>query len=357
MPSIVTLKPDSESWADEPGKPAADPANGPNTGQTTGAGHAPMPGRGEDDTPVVLLVDDAPEIHRLLGVKLRNEDLTLLSAFGGEEAIEMAIDLQPSLILLDINMPGINGLETLRRLKDEATTIEIPVIMLSGSTTSSDKVVAFEMGATDYVTKPFDVPELRARINSSLRVTRLLWMLAQRAQIDGLTGLWNRAHLNEKLAAEIEQSVRSGDPLALVMCDLDHFKRLNDTFGHPAGDVVLQSFAKILKAELRRYDVACRYGGEEFALIVPSSDARNTAGLCDRIRKAIAQMTWPRYPDMRVTGSFGITTCGVSGGREISNWIEAADRALYSAKASGRNRVHLYDPLSDQGSPELRLAS
>jgi two-component system, cell cycle response regulator len=310
----------------------------------------------EDSTPVVLLVDDAPEIHRLLGVKLRNDELTLLSAFGGEEAIDMAIDLQPSLILLDLNMPGISGLETLRQLKHQSDTIEIPVIILSGSSTSSDKVVSFEMGATDYVTKPFDVPELRARIASSLRVTRLMRMLAQRAHIDGLTGLWNRAHLNEQLAAEIDQSQRSGEPLSLVMCDLDHFKALNDTFGHPAGDLVLQCFARVLKAEMRKYDIACRYGGEEFALIIPGSEASEAAGLCERIRSATAELRWPRYPDMSVTGSFGITTCGINSSRQSSDWIEAADRALYSAKSAGRDRVHLFDDTLGTGKPPLQLA-
>ncbi|MFU8829141.1 MAG: diguanylate cyclase, partial [Phycisphaerales bacterium] len=310
----------------------------------------------EDSTPVVLLVDDAPEIHRLLGVKLRNDDLTLLSAFSGEEAIEMAADLEPSLILLDLNMPGIDGLETLKRLKDQSETIEIPVIILSGSTTSSDKVVSFGLGATDYVTKPFDVPELRARIASSLRVTRLMRMLAQRAQIDGLTGLWNRAHLNDKLASEIDQSTRTGDPLSLVMCDLDHFKILNDTYGHPAGDLVLQCFARILKAEMRKYDVACRYGGEEFALIVPGTEAAAAAGLCERIRVGIAEARWPRYPEMTVTGSFGIATSGLAGTSEVSDWIEAADRALYSAKEAGRNRVHVFDRTLGKGQPPLRLA-
>lgn len=310
----------------------------------------------EDSTPVVLLVDDAPEIHRLLGVKLRNDELTLLSAFGGEEAIDMAIDLKPSLILLDLNMPGISGLETLRQLKHHAETIEIPVIILSGSSTSSDKVVSFELGATDYVTKPFDVPELRARIASSLRVTRLMRMLAQRAHIDGLTGLWNRAHLNEQLAAEIDQASRSGEPLSLVMCDLDHFKALNDTFGHPAGDLVLQCFARVLKSEMRKYDIACRYGGEEFALIVPASEAAEAAGLCERIRSATAELRWPRYPNMQVTGSFGITTGGLRGSAEPADWIEAADRALYSAKAAGRNMVHLFDDTLGTGKPPLRLA-
>lgn len=310
----------------------------------------------EDSIPVVLLVDDAPEIHRLLGVKLRNDELTLLSAFGGEEAIDMAKDLQPSLILLDLNMPGIGGLETLRQLKHQTDTIQIPVIILSGSSTSSDKVVSFEMGATDYVTKPFDVPELRARIASSLRVTRLMRMLAQRAHIDGLTGLWNRAHLNEQLAAEIDQSRRSGEPLSLVMCDLDHFKALNDTFGHPAGDLVLQCFARVLKAEMRKYDIACRYGGEEFALIIPGSEASEAAGLCERIRIATSELRWPRYPDMRVTGSFGITTCGVGSSAQPSDWIEAADRALYSAKSAGRDRVHLFDDTLGTGNPPLRLA-
>ncbi len=310
----------------------------------------------EDSTPVVLLVDDAPEIHRLLGVKLRNDELTLLSAFGGEEAIDMAIDLQPSLILLDLNMPGIGGLETLRQLKHHAETIEIPVIILSGSSTSSDKVVSFELGATDYVTKPFDVPELRARIASSLRVTRLMRMLAQRAHIDGLTGLWNRAHLNQQLTAEIDQASRSGEPLSLVMCDLDHFKALNDSFGHPAGDLVLQSFARVLKSEMRKYDIACRYGGEEFALIIPASEATEAAGLCERIRTATAELRWPRYPEMKVTGSFGITTCGLKGSNDAADWIEAADRALYSAKSAGRNRVHLFDDTLGTGKPPLRLA-
>lgn len=315
----------------------------------------PLPAS-EDSTPVVLLVDDAPEIHRLLGVKLRNDDLTLLSAFSGEEALEMAANLKPSLILLDLNMPGIDGLETLKRLKDHPEAIDIPVIILSGSTSSSDKVFSFGLGATDYVTKPFDVPELRARISSSLRVTRLMRMLAQRAQIDGLTGLWNRVHLNDKLASEIEQAQRTGDPLSLVMCDLDHFKALNDTFGHPAGDLVLQTFAKILRAEMRRYDVACRYGGEEFALIIPGADATTAAGLCERIRIAIQNYRWPRYPDMTATGSFGITSRGLASGHEIANWIEAADRALYSAKQAGRNRVHIFDEAAGTGKPPLRLA-
>ena len=181
-------------------------------------------------------------------------------------------------------------------------------------------------------------------------------MRAQRAQSDGLTGLWNRAHLNDHLAAEIEQSKRSGDPLSLVMCDLDHFKKLNDTFGHPAGDLVLQSFAKVLNTELRRYDVACRYGGEEFALIIPSSDGQNTVQMCERIRVAIEEMTWARYPDMRVTGSFGVFTSNSGGLGEAADWIEAADRALYSAKESGRNRIHIYDDVSGSGKPPLRLA-
>jgi len=344
----VNRSTDSQSNGDHPDRTEDRPQEGPTIDRQLV--------NEEDSTPVVLLVDDAPEIHRLLGVKLRNDELTLLSAFGGEEAIDMAIDLQPSLILLDLNMPGISGLETLRQLKHQPDTIEIPVIILSGSSTSSDKVVSFEMGATDYVTKPFDVPELRARIASSLRVTRLMRMLAQRAHIDGLTGLWNRAHLNEQLAAEIDQSQRSGEPLSLVMCDLDHFKALNDTFGHPAGDLVLQCFARVLKAEMRKYDIACRYGGEEFALIVPGSEASETAGLCERIRAATAELRWPRYPDMQVTGSFGITTCGIDSSTQPADWIEAADRALYSAKSAGRNRVHLFDDTLGTGKPPLRLA-
>ncbi|MCA9311216.1 MAG: diguanylate cyclase [Phycisphaerales bacterium] len=296
----------------------------------------------QERKPVLLLIDDQPAIHRLLAVKLRNEELEFLTAFCGEEGLELAREQQPSLILLDLNMPETTGFEVLKSLKGNTETMEIPVIIVSGSADSADKVRAFELGAMDYVCKPFDVPELRARIQSAIKLHRLMKMLEQRAQIDGLTGLWNRAYFDKRLGIELNTHRRSNRPLALVLCDLDHFKKLNDNFGHPAGDAVLQGFASILNRELRSSDVACRYGGEEFALILPDTSCEDAVRACDRIRLAIEAKRWKSYPEMAATASFGVAHSGNATLQTGAAWIEAADGSLYDAKGSGRNRVHVH---------------
>lgn len=310
-----------------------------------------MTSRAPEQSPILLLIDDAPNIHRLLAVKLKDEGIDFLAALCGEEGLQLAGTHQPSLILLDITMPDIDGFEVLRRLKNDSATMEIPVIILSAARDSELKVKAFELGAMDYVCKPFDVPELRARIQSAIRLTRLMRLLEQRAQIDALTGLWNRAHMNKRLEAEINQATRNGTPLSFVMCDLDHFKKLNDSLGHPAGDLALQTFARILQEQLRDYDTPCRYGGEEFGLILPNTPVREAAVVCERIRKTAEETTWRKYPEMRITGSFGVTDHPVENREDFEGWIEAADRTLYRAKQEGRNRV-----LIDGVFEELRLA-
>ncbi|MBM4108408.1 MAG: diguanylate cyclase [Phycisphaerae bacterium] len=291
--------------------------------------------------PVVLLVDDSQDVHRLLRARLRNEDLELVDAYTGGEAIEYARDHHPALVLLDLNMPGTDGFEVLRALKDDPTTLEIPVIVLSGLQSPHDKVTAFDLGVVDYITKPFELTELRVRIRSALRMHRLLQMLAKRARIDGLTGLWNRAYFNQRWEEEHGRHQRHSHPLTIALLDLDHFKSINDTYGHPAGDAVLQGLAAILQREARAADIACRYGGEEFALILPDTTPENAQVVCERIRAAVEAATWPRHPERRVTCSIGLVgapgpteTCVASGG-----WLEAADRALYAAKKGGRNRV------------------
>ncbi|MDX2116153.1 MAG: diguanylate cyclase [Planctomycetota bacterium] len=293
----------------------------------------------QDTPPVLLLIDDSPSIHRLLAFKLKNEGIEFLSAFSGPEGVELAAANKPSLILLDLAMPDVDGFTSLLQLKNDSRTINIPVIVVSGTSSPEDKVRAFELGAMDFVTKPFDVHELRARISSALRIHRLMSMLEKRAQIDGLTGLWNRAHFNDRLAAELSCSRRNGSTMSLVVCDLDHFKRVNDTFGHPAGDAVLQGFAATLNAELRSYDIACRYGGEEFAIILPDAAAPQAHMICERIRAAIEARRWPNYPDIRATASFGVTDKGIDGSDAPAAWVEAADKCLYEAKQTGRNRV------------------
>jgi two-component system, cell cycle response regulator len=297
-----------------------------------------------EQQPVLLLIDDSPSMHRLLAFKLKHEGVEFLTCFSGQEGVDLASSNRPALILLDLNMPEMDGFQVLRALKNDSRTIDIPVIVLSGNSDPEDKVRAFELGAMDFVCKPFDIHELRARIQSAIRISRLMSMLEKRAQIDGLTGLWNRAYFNDRLPRDLSNAVRTHSTMTLVMCDLDHFKKVNDTFGHPAGDAVLQGYAKILTGELRSYDVPCRYGGEEFAIILPDTTADNAATICERIRLAIEARRWPNYPDIRATSSFGLTTLGVGNGSSPEEWIEAADRALYAAKVAGRNRIVTFDP-------------
>lgn len=292
-----------------------------------------------DQQPTVLLIDDSVEILRLLQVRLRSEDVNLITATNGMDGMRIAAERKPSLILLDLEMPVMDGFEVLRALKDDSRTVNIPVIVISGSDDTVDKVSGFEFGAIDYVCKPFNLPELRARMRSALRIQQLMSMLEHRAQIDGLTGLWNRAYFDKRLEEEISSHMRTGRPFTLVLCDLDNFKGLNDTHGHPAGDAVLQGFANQLAASLRKQDIACRYGGEEFALLLRETHAEQASALMERIRHGLESTRWPRHPERRVTASFGICDEPAGDPSLPTSWLESADKALYEAKRLGRNRI------------------
>lgn len=277
-------------------------------------------------------------IHRLLKARLKSERLEIHSATTGAQGLETARSLLPEVVLLDIDMPEMDGFGVLARLKADPRTHDIPVIFLSGSCSTSDKVRGLEMGAIDFVTKPFDIGELKARVRSAVRIRLLIQMLAQRAQIDGLTGLWNRAYFDQRLEEEFTTAQRHDGRLALILCDLDQFKSINDTFGHPFGDQVLEEFARIL-GQGRAGDIACRYGGEEFAVILPRSDAAEAAAVAERCRAAIQQHTWIDDEDLVVTASFGVTDMSLIPAATTSAMIEVADNALYFAKQNGRDRV------------------
>lgn len=293
----------------------------------------------DETTPVALLIDDSPDVHRLLAMRLRSEGIDVVSASSGSEGLAMAQKSPPSVVLLDIDMPGMDGFEVLRALKDNDTTQHIPVIMLSGMHSSHDKVTAFDLGAADFITKPFDVTELRVRVRSALRVSQLLQMLSQRAQIDGLTGLYNRAHFDTRWEEQVAACARHGRPVSLAMFDLDHFKSVNDTYGHPAGDSAIQGLAKLLVRECRQTDIACRYGGEEFVLILPETGPTDAEALCERIRLALQDITWPKHPERKITCSVGIVGSEGTCATPAESWIEAADRNLYRAKKDGRNQI------------------
>ncbi len=286
----------------------------------------------------ILVIDDAEDIHRLLEKKLSSEGYEVLSAFEGSEGLSLARRCAPSLILLDLTMPEIDGFEVLREFKDDETTMHAPIILLSGSDDTQDLIMGLELGAVDFVTKPFDFAELRARVRSALRIHKLLGMLAQRAQIDGLTGLWNRSYFDTRLDNELSEASRTGAPLALALCDLDRFKEVNDRYGHPAGDAVLEGFARLLTTELRQHDVACRYGGEEFAVIFSNTSEADAAGVLERIRERLSKIVWPSHPERRVTASFGLASPDPTA-PSAEALVAAADEALYRAKETGRNRL------------------
>lgn len=294
--------------------------------------------------PKVLLVDDLKIIHQLLRIRLADEPMEWHSAFDGREALEKAERLGVDLILLDVNLPDMDGFEVCRRLKSNPATSTAPIIFLSGESAGDEKVKGFSLGAVDYVVKPFDAAELLARVRVALRTRELMEMLAKRALIDGLTGLHNRAYLDERLAAETAHALRFSSRFSCIMSDLDKFKQLNDTHGHSFGDQVLRGVARVFSQSCRTEDVVARYGGEEFAILTPHVAADGAMVLADRLRDRIeAEIFRCDDQPIHITCSFGVAELDPSNPQML---LECADQALYRAKRQGGNRVVPFDNMT-----------
>ncbi len=300
----------------------------------------------EHRDPLLLAIDGSEEIHRLLKDRLRHARLEIHGATSGEKGLVMAQALLPDVILLDLELPDRDGFSVLRDLKANSRTHDIPVIFVSGSSATTSKVKGFDMGAIDFVTKPFEIAELKARVRSAVRLRLLINMLAQRARIDGLTGLWNRTFFDERLSEELADALRYNTALALIMADLDGFKAINDAHGHPFGDQVLEEFAKLLTRG-RQGDIPCRYGGEEFCVILPHTSARAAVRVADRLRESLKARRWDGHDDQVVTASFGVADLEAATEQESNALIHAADQALYAAKQAGRDRVVVASKPSD----------
>jgi diguanylate cyclase (GGDEF)-like protein len=233
-----------------------------------------------------------------------------------------------------------SGFDLCRILKNDADLYAIPVIFLSGSGGSQDKVRGLDLGAVDFVTKPFDAFELRARVRAALRTKRLQDLLVMHAQLDPLTELFNRRAMSKRLGQEWERLQRHSGTLSFAMADIDHFKQVNDTYGHSVGDRVLQGVAQALVSQCRKIDLPVRYGGEEFAIIVPDETAEQTLHLLERCRECIANAHLKMGDvDVPITASFGVADS--SGRSSPEAVIEAADQALYRAKQTGRNNIEI----------------
>jgi diguanylate cyclase (GGDEF)-like protein len=288
----------------------------------------------------VLLIDDSTDIHFKVRYILQEQPIDLVAALSAQEGLALATKSPPDLILLDVDMPEIDGFDVCQSLKSNSLTSTIPVIFLTGASSTEAKIHGLGLGAVDYITKPFDAPEFKARVEAALRTKSMIDSMGRRAMVDGLTGLWNRSYFDECISAEISQARRHEHALCLILLDVDHFKLINDTHGHPAGDEVLRNFGRIVGDAMRAGDKVARIGGEEFAILCPSTDIHGATVLAERIRQIIETTEFDHKGiQLRVTASFGVTDGGDDPHITASNFFDRADQALYTAKRGGRNQV------------------
>ncbi|WP_427132081.1 GGDEF domain-containing response regulator [Pseudarthrobacter sp. S9] len=292
----------------------------------------------------VLITDDSLVIRAVVRSHLEAEGYHVIEAVDGAAALEQCRHLPPDVILLDIEMPGLDGYEVLAELKADPKLMDLPVVFLTTLTKMEDILRGLRGGAHDYLKKPFEPAELVARVAAAAHVKKLQDQLRKRnteldllSRTDALTGLHNRRHLEDELAHHRAEAVRHHDPLCVLLLDIDHFKLVNDRYGHPAGDVVLARFADRLSSELRAGDVAGRWGGEEFLVVLPRTDLDAALVVADRIRRAIAATPMVAAGvEIAVTVSGG---CALGPGESADELVDVADARLYAAKAAGRNRI------------------
>lgn len=295
---------------------------------------------------VILVVDDEPATRRVVRLILEKEGYEVLEAQDGSEALGLLDYHMPSLILLDVVMPELDGLQFCKIVREDARTANIPIIMLSAKARVADKVQGLAQGADDYVIKPFAAPELVARVQSLILRTR---EYAKLGIFDGLTKLYNRRYFDQRLPEEVARAARYEKDLSLCMVDVDLFKRINDTYGHKPGDFVLRSVAGCIQQDLRVSDLSARYGGDEVVVIMPETSKSTAWKVFERIRLRVEEARF-EYADgdpvLRVTLSGGVATCPEDA-TQGDALVECADKALYRAKKAGRNKIYVFEKAID----------
>lgn len=288
--------------------------------------------------PTILVVDDDELICQLMS--------TLLKGFGnieiaesGEEALEKSAEIMPDLIILDVQMPGLDGYEVCKRLKADEKTSEIPVIFLTANSNNEDEERGLEIGAVDFIRKPMSQKIVSTRVANILKLQAATRKLELLALTDPLTGAFNRRHFLQSGSIELQRSKRYKHTFTVLMLDIDHFKAVNDTYGHSIGDEALKKTVSVIDGLLRGEDTLGRLGGEEFAILCPQTDKLKATKVAERIRDSISRIVIDTPSDpLSFTMSIGLSE-GTDHDGEIEDALKRADDALYEAKEMGRNRV------------------
>jgi two-component system, cell cycle response regulator len=310
----------------------------------------------------LLLIDDSEVQSTQIAVSLERLGYSVRRATSGAEGLRLAREKTPDLVLLDVVMPDIDGFAVCRWLKVNADTRDVPVIMLTERNAVADRIAGLNIGADDYLPKPFDDQELEARIFAALRVkathtdlkTRnqqleaMLHSVEALAITDALTGLFNRRRFADVLKREFAVTRRYRNTLSCLLVDLDHFKQINDRFGHDAGDQVLKEVARRIVGSLREVDLAARYGGEEFAVLLPHTSKADARIVAERLLANLRRQEFTFGSELvRVTASIGVAGNSDVASGQPEDLVKAADLALYEAKNGGRNAVVLYKSSAD----------
>jgi diguanylate cyclase (GGDEF)-like protein len=293
----------------------------------------------------VLVIEDHPDQRDLLAIVLQREGYKVVTAANGVEALEKLESDNIQIALSDIMMPKMDGFELIKRIRSNPALKSIYLILITARIQEGDRVRGLDLGADDYITKPFSFSELLARVRVGSRVVQYQQHLEYQTQVDSLTGLYNRRAFEKKVHEEFERSKRYHSPLSLLILDIDNFKTINDTYGHHGGDAALVKISETFREKTRQSDFPARYGGEEFVLILPETDEENAILVAGKVHDAIRSCAFGTSTrSFTLTVSIGVAS---SSARYYSDWREMlndADRALYVAKNTGKDRVESWDP-------------
>ncbi|MEA3353348.1 MAG: diguanylate cyclase [Campylobacterota bacterium] len=291
----------------------------------------------------ILVVDDTKTNIKIL-IELLGDNYDVIAALNGEMALEMIEEEEVDLILLDIMMPQMDGFEVCRRLKSEPKTKDIPIIFLTAMSDEQSIEKAYDLGGSDYVTKPFRPKELLARVKRELQLVTLQNELKLLASTDPMTKLYNRRYFTKVSEHILDLAQRKEEPLSVLMLDIDKFKSINDSYGHAIGDDVIIKLSEILKAYQRKSDIVCRYGGEEFVILLPNTNIDGATVVANKIREVVEQnrVLLDTKEVLKFTVSLGVSQVDLENEKDMEKALNNADGALYEAKKNGRNMVVKY---------------